>query len=151
MNLKNVLAFLANFSGIVVLILIIALPFLLANRIVKVAGVKTSVPYLISSQIQYFPNLSLSQEGQIYSLTYSKSAPSQLFQSVLILTNPTGSTQNYSLVTVSGQDQVFLGVDPKNQVKKIALPSGASIPISIFSDDPNYSQNSKLDFSIGVD
>lgn len=150
MNLKNILAFLANFSSIVVLILIIALPFLLANRIVKVAGVKTTVPYLISSQIEYFPNASLSQEGQIYSLTYSKIAPSQLFQSVLILTNPTGSNQNYTLVTLSGQDQLFLGVDPKNQVKKIALPSGASTPISLFSNDLNNSQDAKLDFSIEV-
>lgn len=151
MNLKNILAFLANFSGIVVLILIIALPFLLANRIVKVAGVKTTVPYLISSQIEYFPNVSLSQEGQIYSLTYSKTSPSQLFQSLLILTNPTGSTQNYNLVTVNGQDQLFLGVDPKNQIIKIALPSGASTPISLLSDDHKSSQKSKLDFSIGVD
>lgn len=150
MNPKNFAVPLANFTGIVILIVIIALPFLVANRIVKVAGLKTSVSYLISSQIQYFPNVSFSQEGQIYNLTYSKIAPSQFFKSLLILTNPTGSTQNYTLVTLNGQGQLFFGEDLDNQIIKIALPSGASTPISLFAIDLNNSQDAKLDFSIKV-
>lgn len=150
MTLKNVVAYIANLLAVVNLILIIALPFFLANRMVKVAGIKTAIPYLISSQIQRFPNLTFSQEGQTYSLIYSQFAPSQTYQSVLILTNTAAGTQNFSLVSVSGQGQVFFGEDPKIKVKQIALPSGASTPISLFSDEPDYSQNSKLDFSIDI-
>lgn len=132
--MKHLFASLANFVAVIVLLLIIATPFYFARNMTKVAGVKSTAAYLITSQIEKFPNVALSQQGQIYQISYSKLSPSQEFQELLILTNPTASTQNYRILTISGSSRVYFGKVAENQANQISLPAGSSAPISLFSD-----------------
>lgn len=132
--MKHLVAYIANFAAIILLLVIITLPFYFARHMSKVAGIKSTVPYLITSQIEKFPNVSLTQQGQIYQISYTKLSPSQEFQELLILTNPTSSTQTYRILNISGRSRVFFGKVVKNQTAQISLPSGSSVPISLFSD-----------------
>lgn len=132
--MKHLFASFVNLTAVIVLVVIIATPFYFARNMTKVAGIKSSVPYLITSQIEKFPNVSLTQQGQIYQISYTKLSPSQEFQELLILTNPTSSTQTYRILTISGQSRVFFGKVAENRAAQISLPAGSSAPISLFSD-----------------
>lgn len=146
--MKHYLTSFANFFAILVLLGIFASPFFIARNLTKVAGVKSTAPYLITSQIEKFPNVSLSQTGQDYRITYSKQSPNQEFQELLILTNPTSGTKKYQISQPSGNAQVFFGKDSQVPSVQISLPSGSSVPISLFSasQDQNYS----VEFTIGT-
>lgn len=132
--MKHLFASLLNFAAVIVLLVILATPFYFAGNMAKVAGIKSTVPYLITSQIEKFPNVTLSQQGQIYQISYTKLSPSQEFQELLILTNPTTSTQTYRILTISGSSRVYFGKVAENQANQISLPAGSSAPISLFSD-----------------
>lgn len=134
MKSRHIASAVANFTAFLVLSTIIAAPFYLAKNITKVAGIKSTVPYLITSQIEKFPNVSLTQQGQIYQISYTKLSPNQEFQELLILTNPTSSTQTYRILNISGQARVYFGKVAENHASQISLPAAASAPISLFSD-----------------
>lgn len=137
MKTKHVGIAIANFSGILILIGLLAAPFYFATQVSKlanVAGAKISKPYLIISQIDKFPGLQFSQKGENYEVTFSKIAQSQAFTGIALITNPTGVNKTYRLIT-TGNSQVFFGDDIKNLVTTISLPSSGSVPISIFSKE----------------
>ena len=129
----------ANFFATSILIAILAMPILFAQNFAKVAGVKNTSPYLIVSQVDKFPNLIYSQENDVYKISFTKLGPSQAFLSILILNNPTQQTQTYNLQITAGTTKVFFGEDLDNLVTKIAVPSQASVPISIYSSDQDTS------------
>lgn len=132
--MKHLFASLVNFAAVIVLLVIIATPFYFAGNMAKVAGIKSTAPYLITSQIEKFPNVSLTQQGQMYQISYTKLSQVQEFQELLILTNPTTSTQNYRVLTISGESRVYFGKVAENQAAQISLPAASSVPISLFSD-----------------
>lgn len=137
MKAKHIGTAIANFSGILILIALLAAPFYFATQVSKpagVAGAKISKPYLIISQIDKFPGLQFSQEGENYKVTFSKIAQSQAFTGIALITNPTGKNQNYQILT-TGNSQVFFGDDINNQANTILLPSSGSVPISILSTE----------------
>ncbi len=131
----------ANFLGIVFLISLISLPFLFAADFAKVAGVKTQAKYLIVSQIDKFPNLSLSQLGDQYTITVTKLGPSQAFLDLAFVNNPTDQNQTYTIKTESAGAEVFFGDNLDNQQTKISVPGQTSIPISLLSDPADKSQS----------
>src|SRR4030042_5929309 len=137
-----------NFLVVVLLISLIATPFFFAKDLAKVAGVKSASKYLVVSQIEKFPNLTLSQNGDRYEISFTKQGPSQLFQDVLILNNPTNTTQTYSFQVISGQAQLFFGEDLQNQTTQISVPSLSSVPISLFSNDGTTSVSQTVVFTI---
>src|SRR3989338_9179561 len=95
---KNHLLIVAlNFSAVVLLVALIATPIYFARNFAKVAGVKSESKYLIVSQIEKFPNMTFSQNGDNYQISFNKLGPSQAFLVILIVNNPTNSTQTYRL------------------------------------------------------
>lgn len=133
MKLNHALSAFANFASVVVLLVLVLSPFFLAQNISKVAGVKITVPYLVTSQIQKFPNVSFFQEGETYRFSYAKSSLNQEYQGLLVLTNPTSQSQTYSISRLSGYADIYFGEDSKASETKITLPAGSSVPISLFS------------------
>ena len=126
----------------------IAVPFFFAKDLAKVAGVKSASKFLVVSQIEKFPNLTLSQEGNQYTISFEKQGPSQAFLDILIINNPTGTTQTYSLKVISGQAKLFFGENLENQTTQISVPSSASVPISLFSSDGAESSGQIVRFMI---
>lgn len=139
-----------NFLSVLLLVSLIAVPIYFAKNFAKVAGVKSQSPYLVVSQIDKFPNLKFTQANDQYQLTFTKLGPSQAFLDVLIINNPTDTTQNYTINKTSGQAQLFFGHDLKNQQDKIAVPSQTSIPISLFSSEESSASSQNVDFTIKV-
>ena len=144
--MKHYLTAIANFLAVLVLLGIFASPFFIARNLTKVAGIKSTAPYLITSQIEKFPNVSFSQTGQVYSIAYSKLSQNQEFQELLILTNPASHAQKYQISKLSGTADVFLGTDSKAGVTHITLPAGSSVPVSLFS--PSLDQIYSVEFTI---
>ena len=140
----------ANFIAIVLLIGLIATPIYFAQKFAKVAGVKSESKYLIVSQIDKFPNLTFSQNGDRYTITYQKYGESQAFLGILIINNPTVNPQNYRLEKLSGQSTIFFGEDLDDQITQISAPSQTSVPISIFSEN-GQTLTQSVEFTIKVD
>lgn len=143
----NFLKITLNFLAVVLLIGLVATPMYFAKNFTKVSGVKTQSSFLIVSQIDKFPNLSLVQVGDRYTISYSKIGPSQAFLGVLILNNPTGETQKYTIEKITGEDTVFFGQDLDNQLTQISVPSATSVPISLLSETGS-SGNQSVEFAI---
>ena len=144
----NYTKILLNFLAVVLLIGLIATPFYFARNFAKVAGVKSSSPYLLVSQIEKFPNITFSQSSDAYRISLTKQGPSQAFLGVLIINNPTDSTQTYTLKIISGQAKLFFGEDLKNQLIKISIPSGAAVPISLYSVEESTASSQTVEFII---
>lgn len=144
--MKHFFVSLANFFAVLVLLAIFASPFYIAGNLTKVAGVKTAAPYLITSQIEKFPNVTLSQKGQTYRISYTKLSQSQEFQELLILTNPAAHAQKYQITKISGYADVYFGKESNNKTVQISLPTGSSVPISLFSGD--FDQSYSVEFKI---
>ena len=138
-----------NISAVLVLTALIAGPLLIAKNMAKVAGVKSESKFLVVSQIEKFPNLALTQRDNAYSISYTKQGPAQAYIGVLIVNNPTETTQTYTIERISGEAQPFFGEDLGSQLTKISVPSQASVPISILSD--TVSQTQTVEFRIQVD
>ncbi len=138
----------ANFSGMVLLLSLLAAPFFFAHNFAKVAGVKSQSKFLLVSQIEKFPNLSLSQSADTYSITFQKQGPSQAFLGILIINNPTGQTQNYSLNVLSGNAALFFGEELLNQPISISVPSTASVPVSLFSSEEATPSSQTVEFRV---
>lgn len=136
-----------NFLAVLLLAATIATPLYFAKNFASVAGVKSQSLYLIVSQIEKFPNLTLSQNGDNYTIAYQKFGQSQAFLDVLILNNPTNQTQTYTLETISGGAQVFFGNDLDDQRTGIKIPSGASISISLMSASLDNNQSAEFKIS----
>ncbi len=137
-----------NFSAIVVLLALIALPFYFARNFSQVAGVKSESTYLLVSQIEKFPGMFLSQTGERYEISFERINPSQAYLSVLIVNNPTEETRTYSLHASSGSTTVFFGEDFNSRLTtKVNVPSGASVPISLLSTGNSVSTQT-VEFAI---
>lgn len=137
-----------NFLAIVLLAGLIATPIYFAKNFAKVSGVKSESSYLVVSQVEKFPNLSLTQEAEKYSITYSKLGPSQAFLGVLILNNPTGQTQTYEIAKLSGQETVFFGQNLDDQKTQISVPSLTSVPISLYSGEESTTSTQTVEFTV---
>lgn len=138
---------LLNFLAVVLLIGLIATPLYFAKNFAKVSGIKSDSRYIIASQIDKFPNLSLTQVGEKYTISYSKLGPSQAFLGVLILNNPTKDTQTYRIEKISGEASVFFGQDLENQLTQISAPGATSIPLSLLSETGS-SETQTVEFTI---
>ena len=138
----------ANFFATSILIAILAMPILFAANFTKIAGVKNQSKFLIVSQIDKFPDMTLSQQEDRYKISFDKLGPSQAFLSVLILNNPTNQTQTYSLEITSGSTTAFFGEDLDNLITKIPVPSQTSVPISLYSSDKDTTPNQTIEFKI---
>lgn len=137
-HLQNILL---NFSAILLLGALIAAPIYFAKNITKVAGVKSQSPYLLLSQVEKFPQMSLTQTGSKYSLSFTKQAQKQAYQSVFILNNPTNETKTYQISNESESNSAFFGEDISRIQTKITLPAKGATSISIIS---NSSQSSDM-------
>lgn len=140
-----------NFCAVLLLTALIAGPLLIAKNMAKVAGVKSESRYLVVSQIEKFPNLSLSQRENIYSISFTKQGPSQAYIEVLIVNNPTDTTQVYSIERMSGEAQPFFGENSDDQSTKVTVPVGASVSLSLFSGAEQTTENQTLEFKIQAD
>ena len=146
---KHLLKLTLNFLAVILLISLIATPFFFAKDLAKVAGVKSTSKFLVVSQIEKFPNLTLNQEGSKYQISFTKQGLSQAFLSVLIINNPTNTTQTYSLELISGQAKLFFGEDLNSQTTQISVPSSASVPMSLFSSSEILNQTVEFVITAG--
>lgn len=137
-----------NFTAVVLLIGLITTPIYFAKNFAKVSGVKSQSSYLVVSQVEKFPNLSLTQEAGKYSITYSKLGPSQAFLGILILNNPTKETQTYWIEKLSGQGTVFFGQNLNDQKTQISAPSATSVPISLYSQEESTVSTQTVEFTV---
>ena len=146
---KNHLLIIAlNFSAVVLLISLIATPIYFARNFAKVAGVKSESKYLIVSQIEKFPNMTFSQNGDNYQISFNKLGPSQAFLGILIVNNPTNSTQTYKVEVTDGQAELFFGEDIGQREDQISLPSTASVPVSVYSGEEATAASQTVGFGI---
>ena|SRR3989344_4433708 len=145
---KFALMMFVNISSVLLLVALIVGPLLIAKNMAKVAGVKSESRYLVVSQIEKFPNFALTQRDDTYSISYSKQGPSQAYIGVLIVNNPTETTQTYNLEIISGEAKPFFGENPDDQSTKVTVPSQASVPLSLFSDARSESENQTVEFRI---
>lgn len=139
---------LLNFLTVVLLVGLIATPIYFAKNFAKVSGAKSESSYLVVSQVEKFPNLSLTQEAEKYSITYSKLGSSQAFLGVLILNNPTKETQTYDIAKLSGEASVFFGQNLNDQKTQISVPSATSVPISLFSSEESTVSTQTVEFTV---
>ena len=137
-----------NFLAVVLLISLIATPFLFARNFAKVAGVKSESRFSVVSQVEKFPGMEFFQEADHYQISFTKLGPSQAFLGVLIINNPTNRTQSYSLAVTSGQTRVFFGEDLDNPLTQISIPSSASVPMSIYSSQETLGESQIVEFTI---
>lgn len=148
MKSHHLLTITLNFFAVILLLALIATPIYFAKNFSQVAGVKSQSPYLVVSQVEKFPNLTFSQEGDKYQISFEKYGPSQAFLSVLILNNPTDQTKTYQIRVISGSAEVFFGEDLDNLITQITVPSGTSVPISLISDSESEIKNQSVEFVI---
>ena len=137
-----------NFCAVILLSVLIVGPLLIAKNMAKVAGVRSESRYLVVSQIEKFPNLALTQRENAYSISYTKQGSSQVYLGVLIINNPTGTTQAYSIGRISGDAQPFFGENPDDQLTKVMVPASASIALSLFSDAGSETETQTVEFTI---
>ncbi len=147
--MKSLLNPFLNSLAVLMLVGLIAAPIYFAQNFAQVAGVKTQESYLLVSQIAKFPGMTLTQSAQNYSITFTKFATKQAYLATLILNNPTNMAQSYEIVNKSEGITVFFGEDLKNLETKISIPSQASVPISVLSQDTSSSSQNAA-FNIRV-
>lgn len=140
----------ANFVAVVLLTSLIAIPIYFAQNFARVAGVKSQSKYLIVSQIDKFPNLSLSQAGEKYIVSYTKLGPSQAFLGILILNNPTDKTQTYRIEKISGKGSVFFGENIDDLKTELTLPSQTSTTISLVSSEEAIGESLTVEFTVST-
>ena len=145
---KFALMMFVNISSVLLLVALIVGPLLIARNMAKVAGVKSESRFLVVSQVEKFPNLSMGQTGDKYSISFTKQGQSQVFIGVLIVNNPTGTTQAYSIGRISGDAQPFFGENPDDQLTKVTVPASASIALSLFSDAGSETETQTVEFTI---
>ncbi len=133
-----------NFSAILLLATLIAAPIYFAKNITKVAGVKSESTYLLISQVEKFPQMSLTQTENKYSMTFTKQAQKQAYQSVIILNNPTNETKTYMISNSSNTARAFFGEDITKIQTKITLPAKAATSISILANSNDLSDTAKF-------
>ncbi|MBI3341502.1 hypothetical protein HY024_00085 [Candidatus Curtissbacteria bacterium] len=134
--MKHLVTVVANFFGMLVLVSLLALPFYFSSKVVQsgnVAGVKSTSPYILISQIDKFPGLQFSQQSNNYKISFDKISKSQAFIGVLLISNPTNKSQTYQLISQNTTAKMFFGDDLNNQIQMITLPSAATVPLSIYS------------------
>ncbi len=141
--LKNVFL---NFTAILLLGALIATPIYFVKNFAKVAGVKNESAYLLISQVEKFPQMKLSQIGNVYTLSLTKQASKQAYQSVFILNNPTNETKTYQILNQSELNIAFFGENITKTQTKIVLPAKTSASISILSN--NNELDTSLSFSL---
>lgn len=147
---KHLLKITLNFLAVILLISLIAAPVYFARNFAKVASVKTEAQFLIASQVENFPNLTMNQVGDRYQITFTKQGPSQAYLQVLILNNPTGQTQIYQLENLVGTAIVFFGQDQNNLYTQVPVPSLTSVPISLFSPAQDPTSTQTIEFTVRV-
>ncbi len=143
---KHFLNISLNFLAVVLLITLIAAPFYFAKNFSQVAGVKSQSPYLVVPQVDKFPSMTLTQNGNNFQITFTKQNPSQAYLSVLIINNPTNQPKTYELQATKGSQTVFFGESLESPLTKINVPAQASVPISILSSASTSTQT--VEFAI---
>ena len=138
-----------NFLAILTLAVFFVTPIFFAKNFSKVAGVKNTTKYLIVSQIDKFPSMSLQQQNNIFEVSYVKIGKSQAYLSPITLVNPTNEAQTYILKVTSGSSDVFFGEDYNVLTKSITVPPQISTPISIFANDGQINEQ-VVQFTINV-
>jgi len=139
---------LANFSAVLLLLALIGAPVYFASNFVNIAGVKNEAKFIIVSQIDRFPNLSLTQNNDNYYISFNKQAQSEAFLGVLILNNPTLTSHKYLISTSQVGAKVFFGEDLDNQQSSVSIPASASIPISLISKGETGDQSVKFNITV---
>lgn len=139
----------ANIVAVILLVSLVAAPIYFAKNFTNVAGVKSQSQYLIVSQVEKFPGMTFAQSGNKYQISFNKIAESQAYLAVMTITNPTDRTQTYELGATSGTSKPFFGQDINNQLNELSLPSGATVPISLFSEGEAAAQS--VEFRIIAD
>src|SRR3989338_10139873 len=137
-----------NFSAVVLLTSLIAAPIYFARNAAQIAGVMSESKFLIVSQIEKFPNMTFSQNGDNYQISFNKLGPSQAFLGILIVNNPTNSTQTYKVEVTDGQAELFFGEDIGQREDQISLPSTASVPVSVYSGEEATAASQTVGFGI---
>ena len=127
-----------NFSAVILLLALIITPFYFAKNFSQVAGVKSQSPYLVVSQVEKFPGMTLTQDAASFQISFTKQGASQAYLGVLIVNNPTNETKKYSLQESSTNNNVFFGEDLQNQLTQISMPPQTSVPVSILSSDSPF-------------
>lgn len=138
---RKILTILANSVAVFLLAALIIAPIYFANNFSQVAGVKTESQYLIISQTDKFSGMTFNQSGGIYTITFTKQAPSQAYLSIIIINNPTNDTKTYTIKNQPTDNKLFFGEDLKNQQTKINIPAQSSVPISLLSKSDLGSQS----------
>lgn len=141
MKFEHLIKITANFFAVLLLVGILSIPLIFAKNFAKVAGVKSQSQYLIVSQVEKFPNVSLTQKQDLYTLTFTKFSENQAFLQVLILNNPTDKTHIYK-INSTGEAKVFFGEDLEHMQAEITVPATASVPISLVSESQDQLQKS---------
>src|SRR3990167_11298506 len=145
---KFALMMFVNISSVLLLVALIVGPLFIAKNMARVAGVKSESKFLVVSQIEKFPNLNLVQRENKYSISYTKQGPLQAYIGVLIVNNPTETTQTYSIERISGQAEAFFGEDLGSRVFEITVPSQVSVPVSLFSGSESTDSSQTVEFTI---
>lgn len=160
MKPRHLLFAISNFFAVLVLVALIAGPFYLAGNFAKIekaegiegsrniAGVKTQAPYVITSQADRFPNMTVSQNGNVTKILFTKIGPTQAFLGVLTLANPQDQARTYTLEVTSGQAKLFFGQDLENQITQTSVGAKASVPISLFSGSESSASSQTVEFRI---
>lgn len=153
MKLRHLLSFAANFFAVLLLVSLIAAPFYFAKNLTKVesiAGAKTIAPDEITFQTENFPNLTFSQNGDKYKVSFTKISPTQAFIGILTVTNPQDQPKTYSLEVTSGQAKLFFGADLENQITQISLSPQSSAAVSLFSPNEASAESQTVEFKLGL-
>lgn len=137
-----------NLVAVFLLLALIGAPIYFATSFTKVAGVKSTSPFLVIPQAEKFPNLKFSQQEDEYQIAFTKQGPSQVFLAVLLLNNPTETTHSYNLEVATGSARPFFGEDASYQPARILLPGTASVPISLYSGPEATRESQLVEFKI---
>lgn len=138
-----------NVFAVVLLFGLLATPIYFAGSLGKVAGIKSESKYLLASQIENFPNLTVSQQAKNYKITLTKFAPNQAYLGIFILNNPTQQTQTYKIEKLNGEPTVFFAEDINDEKTSISLPAATSTTISLISKEGSTSTQT-VEFKISV-
>lgn len=151
MNRSYLFGIIANFTAVGLLALLIGAPVYFAKNFAKVAGVKSTSKFLVVSQVENFPNLKLTQQEDKYQISFTKQGPAQAYLGVLVINNPTATSQTYNLLVSTGSAKLFFGQDVSNQLTKIAVPANVSVPISLFSSQEATAESQSVELKITAD
>lgn len=139
MKSNHLLTIALNFFAVILLLALIATPIYFAKNFSQVAGVKSQSPYLVVSQVEKFPGMTLTQDAANFQISFTKQGVFQAYLGILIINNPTNETRKYSLQKSSASNKVFFGEDLQNQLTQISMPPSTSVPVSILSSSGSFS------------